>query len=286
MLKQSRGITMNNAIQELQNCLAMPKPEYSGMLKNIQQKLPQVSYNTSNFYKSHSQFMGVMLDVTAITAVRSIKHTLAEIEQTRMALQEAYIKVRKQDIIIKSKEHKLQKLIANNEDEYDVEMLQVEILEEKLNRETAQNYINGAIRKLNFFVNQHNNLLKKIGKTNITEEDYEKEETRYHIMTCMKQALNAARARNGMIDEGNLIYLFDLGINAAHAQEELKAYLLMEQKLIADGRMPTHEITMRWLEACADLWASSPAKFAERRGFALIDYESLTNRDGSHGADH
>ena len=52
-------------------------------------------------------------------------------------------------------------------------MLQVEILEEKLNRETAQNYINGAIRKLNFFVNQHNNLLKKIGKTNITEEDYE-----------------------------------------------------------------------------------------------------------------
>jgi hypothetical protein len=34
-----------------------------------------------------------------------------------------------------------------------------------------------------------------------------------------------------MIDEGNLIYLFDLGINAAQAQAEVFAYLNMENEL-------------------------------------------------------
>ena len=119
-------------------------------------------------------------------------------------------------------------------------------------------------------VNQHNKLLQKIGKTQITEEDYEKEETRYHIMTCMKQALNAARARNGMIDEGNLIYLFDLGINAAHAQAEVLSYLNLEQQILASGKQPTHELTVRWLESCADIWQDEPAKFAARRGFARL----------------
>ena len=43
------------------------KEEYKGMLKNISTNLPAIKKSSSNFYKSHSQFMGVMLDVTAIT---------------------------------------------------------------------------------------------------------------------------------------------------------------------------------------------------------------------------
>jgi hypothetical protein len=80
-----------------------------------------------------------------------------------------------------------------------------------------------------------------------------------------------------MIDEGNLIYLFDLGINAAQAQAEMFAYLNMENQLIANGTAPTHEMTMKWLEACADKWQSDPEKFAQRRGFSIFDKSSLTN---------
>ena len=93
----------------------------------------------------------------------------------------------------------------------------------------------------------------------------------------MKQALNAARARGGVIDEGNLIYLFDMGINSAQAQAEIYSYLQMENKLMNEGKAPTHEMTMRWLEACADKWEGDPQKFAERRGFTLLDKQSLTN---------
>ena len=66
--------------------LPQAKPEYKSMLANIQEKAPAIAQASSNFYKSHSQMMSVTLDVTAITPIRSIKHSLAEIEKTKAAL--------------------------------------------------------------------------------------------------------------------------------------------------------------------------------------------------------
>lgn len=260
-------------LSNMTSALTIQKPEYNLMLKNIQDRMPAVVKDTSNFHKSHSQFMQVTLDVTAITPIRSIKHTLAEIDRTKSALQEAYIGLRKKQNELKKKERELESCT----DELDRELLEIEILEINSHIEGTQNHVNGALRKMNFMVNQHKQLLEAVGKNEITEEDYEREESRYHIMTCMKQALNAARSRNGMIDEGNLIYLFDLGINAAQAQAEVFAYLNMENQLISNGQAPTHEMTMRWLEACADKWEKDPETFAKRRGFSVFDRSSLTN---------
>ena len=252
------------------------KEEYKGMLKNISTNLPAIKKSSSNFYKSHSQFMGVMLDVTAITPIRSVKHTLAELDKTRMALEEAHLKMMKKDIELREKEKKL----ANGvyKDDFARETLEVEVLEIKVNMNNIQNSITGAVRKMSFFTTQYKSILKKLGKEDITEQEYEKEESRYHVMTCLKQALNAARARGGVIDEGNLIYLFDMGINSAQAQAEVYSYLEMENKLMAQGKAPTHEMTMQWLEACADKFSSDAEKFAERRGFKLYDEDSLNTK--------
>ena len=257
----------------LNQALPTAAPEYKSMLTNISEKMPAVTQATSNFHKSHSQFMGVTLDVTAITPIRSIKHTLAEIDKTRAALQEAYISVRKKEVQLKKKERKL----ATCVDDLQLELLEIEILEIQGQLESSRNHMQGAVRKMNFFTNQYDNLMEHIGKDELTEEDYELEEARYHIMTCMKQALNSARPRGGQIDEGNLIYLFDLGINAAQAQAEVFAYLQWENKVISEGKAPEHEATVKWLEGCADKWAGCPAKFANSRGFDVFDPTSLTN---------
>jgi hypothetical protein len=177
-------------INSMQTNLPVSKPEYKTMLTNIQAKMPAVARDTSNFHKSHSQFMQVTLDITAITPIRSIKHTLAEIDKTRSALQEAYISTRKKEVELKKKEAELVKCT----DPLDSEMIEIEILELHGQLEGTQNAVNGALRKMNFCVNQHKQLLESIGRTEITEEDYEREESRYHIMTCMKQALSAARS--------------------------------------------------------------------------------------------
>ena len=262
-------------IQKLSNS-PLVKKEYKQMLTNINATLPAIKQSSSNFYKSHSQFMGVMLDVTAITPIRSVKHTLAELDKTRMALEEAQLKMMKKDIELRQKEKKLAD--GDYKDELERELLDTEILEVKVNMNNIQNSVSGAIRKMNFFTNQYKSILKKLGKEDITEEEYEKEESRYHVMTCLKQALNAARARGGVIDEGNLIYLFDMGINSAQAQAEIYAYLEMENKLMKEGKAPTHEMTMQWLEACADKFSGDAEKFAERRGFKLYDEESLNTK--------
>ena len=272
-------------LKEISNS-PLVKKEYKAMLDNIHTTLPAIKQSSSNFYKSHSQFMGVMLDVTAITPIRSVKHTLAEIDKTRMALEEAHLKMRKKDIELREKEHKLKTDLDMTE--FEKELLETEILEIQVNMNNIQNSITGAIRKMNFFTNQYKSILKKLGKEDITEEEYEKEEANYHVMTCMKQALNAARARGGVIDEGNLIYLFDMGINSAQAQAEIYAYLKMENDMMAEGKAPTHEMTMQWLEACAAKFSQDANKFAERRGFKLYDEESLNtklidNKDKTNG---
>jgi len=272
-------------IQKISNS-PMVKKEYKVMLENINKTLPAIKQSSSNFYKSHSQFMGVMLDVTAITPIRSVKHTLAELDKTRMALEEAHLKMMKKEIELKEKEKKLED--GEYENEFERDRLELEILEIKVNMSNIQNSISGAIRKMNFFTNQYKSILKKLGKEDITEEEYEKEESNYHVMTCMKQALNAARARGGVIDEGNLIYLFDMGINSAQAQAEIYAYLKMENDMMAQGKAPTHEMTMQWLEACAAKFSKDAEAFAERRGFKLYDEESLNtklidNKDKTNG---
>ena len=262
-------------IQKLSNS-PLVKKEYKQMLVNINSSLPAIKKSSSNFYKSHSQFMGVMLDVTAITPIRSVKHTLAELDKTRMALEEAQLKMMKKDTELRKKEKELED--GKYDDQFARENLEIEILEIKVNMSNIQNSITGAIRKMNFFTNQYKSILKKLGKEDITEEEYEKEESNYHVMTCMKQALNAARARGGVIDEGNLIYLFDMGINSAQAQAEIYAYLKMENDMMAQGKAPTHEMTMQWLEACAAKFSKDAEAFAERRGFKLYDEESLNTK--------
>ena len=79
--------------------------KYKDMLTHISNTMPSINKTSSNFYKSHSQFMNVMLDVTAITPIRSIKHTLAEINKTKIALEETHLKLQENTIMIKKEKN-------------------------------------------------------------------------------------------------------------------------------------------------------------------------------------
>lgn len=267
---------MEIALQEVSNELAIT-PEYKGMLEHINANLPAISRDSENFYKSASQFKNVTLDVTDLTPMGSLKHILAVIDRTRMALEEAHIAVRRKQIELKKKTMEYD----NAEEGYDKELLWVDIVEINNHLNNSENSVKGALRKLSFFTTQYQAIMEKLGKEEITEEDYELNESRHHVMTAMKQALCAARTRGGIIDEGNQIYLFDMGINGTVAQAEMFAYLQAEQEMLAKGEEPTHELTMKWLEACADKFANCGAKFAELRGFIPLDRKSLAKEISS-----
>lgn len=261
---------MEIALQEVSNELAIT-PEYKGMLEHINANLPAIKRDSENFYKSASQFKNVTLDVTELTPMGSLKHILAVIDQTRRALEEAHVAVKRKQIELKKKTEEYDK----TDEGYDKELLWVDIVEINNQLSNSENSVKGALRKLSFFTTQYQAMMEKLGKKEITEEDYEINESRHHVMTAMKQALCAARTRGGVIDEGNHIYLFDMGINGAVAQTEIFAFLQAEQEMLARGEEPTQEFTMKWLEACAERFANCGAKFAELRGFIPLDKKSL-----------
>ena len=128
------------------------KKEYKQMLTNINATLPAIKQSSSNFYKSHSQFMGVMLDVTAITPIRSVKHTLAELDKTRMALEEAQLKMMKKDIELRQTEKKMAD--EDSTDELERELLDTAIVEVKVKMNERQNAVSRAHIKMSFFTNQ------------------------------------------------------------------------------------------------------------------------------------
>jgi len=257
--------------ESISPCLPQDKPEYKQMVANIAKNLPAIRDASSNFHKSHSQFMAVTVDVTALTPIRAMKFTLAEIENTKVALTEAYFNSKKAKIKLERWESKLQE----TGDLFERQTIELKIERMQVAMEHSKELVGGAVRKINSFINQYNNLLAHVKKEGITEEEYEKEEVKYHIMTALKQALISARASGGRIDEGNHIYLFELGINGA--QLELDAYLHTEMELLKEGKAPTHEMTLQWMEALAEKWADNPRIFAERRGFSLLDEQSLVN---------
>lgn len=259
------------SIDSLKNDLTQLPKEYTPMLENIKTNLPAVRRTSENFYKSHSQYMNATVDITDLTPLHSIKHILARIERKKSALAEAQLKRKKAEIELRQKQQKLEETT----DTYERELLEVEIIETMHGLSSGENYIKGALREMSFLVTQYNNVLSRLGKDHLTEEDFEEDEKRYHVMTALKQALCSARPRGGIIDEGNTIYLFDIGINAAHVQAEVFNYLRQEQELIEKNMAPSHEMTMEWLEKCADKFKDCGERFAQYRGLIVKDVKSL-----------
>ena len=259
------------SISSLKSELTQLPKEYSPMLQNIQENLPAIQATSENFYKSHSQYMNATVDITDLTPLHSVRHILARVERKKAALAEAQIKRRKDDIELRRK----QKQLEETTNEFDRELLEIEIIELMNGLTSGENYIKGAIREMSFLMTQYQSVLDKLGKEHLTEEDFEEDEKRYHVMTALKQALNAARPRGGLIDEGNSIYLFDIGVNVAHAQAEIFNYLKQEQEMIENGLAPSHEMTMEWLERCADKFKDCGTRFAESRGLIPLDQKSL-----------
>jgi hypothetical protein len=271
--KEKEKNVMNELLVVNKNLPANLPKEYQGMVENINTHYPALKRDSNNFYKSHSQFMQFTLDVTCLTQIRSLKQILAEINNTKMALEESHYNLKKKRIEMKKKE----KLLQEAKDDLDKEMLEVEIDELGSQIMNTSDYVMGAIRKMSSFVTQYNNIMESMGKTELTEQDYEEDEEKYHIMTAFSQGLHAARAHGGYIDEGNQIYIFQLGINGTQAQAEVSSYLNSEMDFMAKGGTPPHDNTLKWLEALAEKYKGCSRKYLQHRGMIVMDEKSLHN---------
>jgi len=249
--------------------LSLPS-QYKPMLSKIDDVLPLARIDTENFNKSSSQFKVATLDVVDLTPINSAKHFLAIIQQTRQALEEASINLRRKQIELKRKELDLMASEGTDTDE-----LVIDIDELKMQIANIEFSGRGAVRRLANALDQYQSILTALGKEHLTELDYEKDQIRYHIMTAFNQALTAARSRGGLIDEGNHIYLFQLGINGAMAQREVTGFLEAEQEALNNNLTPTHEGIIKWLNLVADKFEKAPEEYAVKRNMQTLNTDLL-----------
>jgi hypothetical protein len=263
-------VTVGYKMNELE--ITLPE-QYMPVLSKIDNILPLANIDTENFNKSSSQFKVATLDVVDLTPINSAKHLLAVIQRTRQALEESSINLRRKKLELKRKELELMSSEGNDIDELviDIDELKIHIL----NIEASGR---GAVRKLANALDQYQYILTALGKEHLTELDYENDQARYHIMTAFNQALTSARSRGGLIDEGNHIYLFQLGINGAVAQKEITALLEAEQEALNNGLTPDHQSLIKWLNLLADKFEQAPVQYAESRNMKTINAELILEK--------
>lgn len=240
------------------------------LLARITELLPRATQDTVPFRKSASQFKSATIDVTDLTPISTAHHLLAVIDRTRTALEEASIKLRKRQAKVRRIEAKL--ITAQGDD---AERLLIDLDKARIRVNTLEGMVTGAIQKLHHALAQYQGILDMIGVESLTEQDFEEDQARKHIITAFFQALCAARSRQGIIDEGNHIYLAQLGINGAVAQAEVDALLAEEQAAMQAGLAPDQLGILEWLNRLAEKYAAYPRRFAEARGLLVLRPDSL-----------
>jgi len=223
--------------------------------------------------------MDNMLTVSHPTPVRNARQILAEVTKTMNAITEAKFNIAKKEVNIR----KLKNQIAIEKlDAFDKELKEIEIAELESQIKQTINYVSGAIRKMTNYANQYNSILKKLGKEVLTEEDFENEEVEYHIKKAFEQALCAARSHGGFIDEGNQIYLTQIGINGTVAQKMMSGYLVKEARMIEDvakgvvgARLPNHEDQLKFLDEMYQTFKECSNQYSEKKGMSTRTEEAL-----------
>lgn len=232
------------------------------MLEIIKDNLPAIKSGCDNFMKTQSQFMDNMLTVSHPSPIRNLRQILSEINRAMEALREANFNLKRKEIEIK----KYQRQLLTETDELERELIWVEINDRETSIEVTKGYISGAIRKITNHIVQYNSILKHMGVTSFDEIDFEAEEERYHIMTAFAQAITAARSHGGIVDEGNHIYFYQIGINGAAAQAEISGLLILEHEHLKQGKIPPHELVLNFLNSMADKYKGCSIVFSQYKG--------------------
>lgn len=260
--------------------------EVNKMLTSINSRMDLVNKATMHFGKRQSQFMDNMLTLSHPTPYRNLRQILSEIESSYGGLSEAYFKREKSKIKLKRLYNSLsyfESLGVDDEKYPDKLDIELEIREIQAGLKASEKYIIGAIRRVHNHIDQYESILaelkKERGVEELTEKDFEEEEEKYHIKTAYAQALTAARSRNGMIDEGNHIYFYQIGINGAVAQQNIINFLEHEQKLISTDQTPGHGMILDFLEKVYQSHKGCSLQYANLKNIKLNNQQAILDKN-------
>ena len=225
-------------------------------LESAQVAIDKVQYTERIWDRSRSQWMLKFLTCSNADGWLRLRQISAEMSKKRMALSEAKFnymkklteaKIKREDMLEEDNENK--KLL-----------LEIEAAEKESHAAETLVKVEGALKEVETLAQMHDELKERLG--DITEEEFEKYQTKAHIKRAVMQSVRDVKEK-GSIGIGNAEYLEQSGISTSAMQKEILAFIEQESKSGIGDTSMLHQ----FLDAIANKYEGAVIQQAEWLGF-------------------
>ena len=190
-------------------------------IENAELAIANVQYTERIWDRSRSQWMLKHLTCSQADGWLRLRQIGAEMSRKRMALNEAKFGYLKKKMKIGVKREEMDKASPAN-----YRLLEVEIMELESQMQEVMVKVEGALKEVQTLSGMHDSLKEHLGE--ISEEEFEKAQTKGHIKRAMQQSIREVR-ECGRIKTGNQEYLEQSGVCVTHAFGLITDYLEQEK---------------------------------------------------------
>jgi len=231
----------------------------------ISKKMVAIDRANNTAGRSDTQTTNQLMTLTMLTdsPYRRLRQCLAHIEKKRSALDEAYFRMKKKQVLIKQWYEK--------GDEMSV--LRAQEAEHGLMR--SKNYIDGAFKEIATFQCAYDEIRESHNiPENWDERDAEEAEIDHHIKQAFRQS-HREMVGSGCITSGNMEYLEQYGIHIQTATRLIADYIASEDEMIVKGQMPTVAHLYAFLDRMAETFHDAHKTVMQRIGIKELVKEEF-----------
>ena len=222
----------------------------------IAKKMVEIDRANHTAGRSNTQNTNQLMSLTMMTdsPYRRLRQCMSQIENKRGALDEAYFKMKKQQIEIKDWYEEGSELSVINAQEAEHQMLR------------SKDYIDGAFKEIAVFQCAYDEIREAHNiPENWDERDAEEAEIDHHIKQAFRQA-HRDMVKTGRIGLGNMEYMEQYGIHIQTATKIIADYIASEEKMIAEGNFPTVNQLYAFLDRMAETFHDAHKDVMKRIG--------------------
>ena len=238
----------------------------------IAEKMVEIDRANHSAGRSQTQTTNQLMTLTMMTdsPYRRLRQCMSQIERKRTALEESYFKMQKQKVLIKQWYEKGDELSVIRARKAESGMIR------------QKDYIDAAFKEIATFqcaydeIRESHNIPEKWD-----EKDAEEAEIDHHIKQAFRQA-HRDMVNTGRIGLGNMEYMEQYGIHIQTATKIIADYIATEDKMIAEGKLPTVKHLYAFLDKMAETFHDAHKDVMDRIGIKELikeDFLYLEKKD-------
>ena len=222
----------------------------------IAEKMVEIDRANHTAGRSQTQTTNQLMSLTMMTdsPYRRLRQCMSQIERKRKALEESYFKMQKKKVQIDYWYEKGDEMSVMRAREAEAGMIR------------QKDYIDAAFKEIATFQCAYDEIRESHNiPENWDERDAEEAEIDHHIKQAFRQA-HRDMVNTGRIGLGNMEYMEQYGIHIQTATKIIADYIAREDKMIAEGKMPTVKHLYAFLDRMAETFHDAHKDVMKRIG--------------------